>query len=438
MLPRRRPRFLAPGGLVRPRLAVLALGAGLLLAGPAPSAAQPRGAPDAPSGLRLTVATRIDSTGAESRLLQVGVPYRSLVFTRRAGEFRAGMRVTAVARRDGRRIGGGVASAEVVVPDHAATRGDGQLVCAVPLRLPGQGRAELDVDVLVDDTSRRWRERLTVQVGEGLRVPVYFAGFAWNLDDGTQPALGAGRDTLRARVQLGRRPNVAQWPADGVTLAALATPERRQADREQLAQALRIPLAPVAVGDEVPPVELAWPAQDLDFGRLLLAVWLESGDPARPQRLDLDPARPFVNLTVRFGDDGQWRQHLGWLDGLPAEQARRDLKGVPPAGREAAWRAFWEEAAAAEGGSAAQLEAAHLRRVLEADERFGGFGRGAVTDRGRIWIRYGAPDGIEQRGDDLSMEARWEIWYYHDRNLVFTFLDAHGLGDYRLTDRARL
>ena len=164
----------------------------------------------------------------------------------------------------------------------------------------------------------------------------------------------------------------------------------------------------------------------------MLSLRLESGDAAAPERLDLDPPRPFVNLAVRWRDDAQWRQHVAWLEGTVPSEPRAELLRLPAEsgarrGRRSGRR--WRPPRAV---PAAELERAHLLRIVAADARFGGLGRGALTDRGRIWVRCGEPDSVEERGADLAYEGRWEIWYYHARHLVFTFYDAHGLGDFRL------
>ncbi|MHB8078702.1 MAG: GWxTD domain-containing protein [Candidatus Krumholzibacteriia bacterium] len=417
----------------RPRreaVAVVPLLVAAALSGAAAAGASPAWEPAARAGIQVSVATHIDSTGREAPLVRVSVPYRALVFTRDGGTFRARVRVTVIAKHDGRRAGGGVEEAAAEVADYAATRGDQQLGCAVPLQLGAGGRVTLEAEILVVGTSRRWRERLEYVVGRGLGVPLYFADFAWNAAMGPTSGitLGPEDDSLRVSVTLARRPNVPDWPAAGVTLAALVAPPGR-GDKPP-PRLVTVP--PQAIGDPPAVIRIAWAADDLPLGRLALSLRLECGDPAAPEQLDLDPPRPFVNLAVRWRDDAQWRQQVSWLDGIVPSATRSELLLVPPDRRREAWQALWPPLAAAAGLSAADLEREHLLRIIAADTRFGGLGRGALTDRGRIWIRCGEPDSVEERGADLAYEGRWEIWYYHTQRLVFTFYDAHGLGDFRL------
>lgn len=379
----------------------------------------------------------MDSSGVELPLVRVTLPYRSLVFTRTRDGYRAAVRAVVVAARGDERVGGGVGEAEARAPDYAATRGDGQLVCDVPLRLRGEAPVDLRVTAEVQGTSRRWKERLAWRPGSGLTVPLYFADVRLDLPSGAGGAalLAGAADTLRATVVLGRRPSVAAWPVGGVTLVARVAPlegaRRRRDDGEgEVVRRWVLDPAPPRAPAQTRRVEI--PAARLPFGRLALSLWLESGLGDAAERLPCDPPREFVNLALRTEDDLEWQRHVGWLEGIADDEQRRRLRQVPAGERLGAWRALWERAAAQSGVPAADLERAHLLRVVEADRLFGDFGRGALSDRGRILIRYGTPDSVEHRADDLSYDGRWEIWYYHDERLAFTFFDAHNLGDYRL------
>lgn len=420
-----------------------ALTLALLAAFAVPAAGQPRPGerdlegPGGRSNLRAVVVTSVDSSGVEIPLVRVTLPYRSLVFTRTRDGYRAAVRAVVVAARGDERVGGGVGEAEARAPDYAATRGDGQLVCDVPLRLRGEAPVDLRVTAEVQGTSRRWKERLAWRPGSGLTVPLYFADVRLDLPSGAGGAalLAGAADTLRATVVLGRRPSVAAWPVGGVTLVARVAPlegaRRRRDDGEgEVVRRWVLDPAPPRAPAQTRRVEI--PAARLPFGRLALSLWLESGLGDAAERLPCDPPREFVNLALRTEDDLEWQRHVGWLEGIADDEQRRRLRQVPAGERLGAWRALWERAAAQSGVPAADLERAHLLRVVEADRLFGDFGRGALSDRGRILIRYGTPDSVEHRADDLSYDGRWEIWYYHDERLAFTFFDAHNLGDYRL------
>lgn len=55
---------------------------------------------------------------------------------------------------------------------------------------------------------------------------------------------------------------------------------------------------------------------------------------------------------------------------------------------------------------------------------------GAKSDRGKIYIIYGAPDIIQRSYDDLKQA--YELWQYKEINKEFVFVDRSGLGNYKL------
>jgi GWxTD domain-containing protein len=113
-------------------------------------------------------------------------------------------------------------------------------------------------------------------------------------------------------------------------------------------------------------------------------------------------------------------------------ERRGRLRDLPAAARGAAWDELWAELGRQQQASAAEARRQHLRRIVTADDRFGGDRRGALTDRGRVYVRWGEPAEVEQAADPLVPGAVWEVWTYPEAGLRFVFHDAHGLGDFRL------
>ncbi|MGA7416210.1 MAG: GWxTD domain-containing protein, partial [Bryobacteraceae bacterium] len=62
-------------------------------------------------------------------------------------------------------------------------------------------------------------------------------------------------------------------------------------------------------------------------------------------------------------------------------------------------------------------------------------------DRGRIYILYGPPDEIESHPSDRNkIQSPYEEWLYHHISglgdmVVFTFIDKHSTGDFRLVPK---
>jgi len=382
--------------------------------------------------MQVYMATRVDSTGADLPELRVSVPYRSLVFRRQGDQFVSGIEVTVVAVAHGDRVGGGVGSSQISLLDVDATQSQTRLHCQVPVRLQTEDPVILQVMVKPDATAFAWKNELEYRPSAAKSIPLYFADFAWNLDDGPQmrPQLGFDRDSLEVRIAVAPRPN-REWPAGGVTLVAAVRgqgEETRHTHRRVINS-----VADIGAGREY---RLTWAARELRFGRSELTINLEALAASGNEKLTLDPPRTFVNLQIPWWDSRQWKMHVSWLDGLAVKDTRNQLGDLDPAGRESAWYDFWEELGGQLGVPAKQLLNRHLWRVIEADDQFGGHTRGALSDRGRIYIRHGRPDNVRSFGDDMSRESRWEIWTYNEQRLRFTFYDPHGLGDFQLYDQS--
>jgi GWxTD domain-containing protein len=126
--------------------------------------------------------------------------------------------------------------------------------------------------------------------------------------------------------------------------------------------------------------------------------------------------------------------------------------------------------------SRAELVARFRQRLVVADARYGGRRRGALADRGRVYVHFGEPDEIHKeltpQDEDLIYNfvhrevdawdaaatggmprvhwlstAAYQVWYYNHRGdpllpeqalrvrggeLRFIFVDQMGTGDYRL------
>jgi GWxTD domain-containing protein len=140
------------------------------------------------------------------------------------------------------------------------------------------------------------------------------------------------------------------------------------------------------------------------------------------QQLD-ELYRPLVHI--------QERGERGVYEGLSIEGKRNYL------------RQFWarRDPTPATPGNEAQDD--YYRMIDKANDEFREGGAGDVpgwrTDRGRIFIRYGAPDEVLRR-PAAGPTRPYEVWKYtHGRARKFVFYDETGLGHYALiyTDERR-
>ncbi len=72
------------------------------------------------------------------------------------------------------------------------------------------------------------------------------------------------------------------------------------------------------------------------------------------------------------------------------------------------------------------------RRMQTADEKYRRLKvAGYNTDRGRIYVKYGEPDAVEQKVIETETRPR-EYWHYYSSGYVFIFIDIRQDGNYRL------
>lgn len=377
------------------------------------------------------VSMSADSDGMIGPHVHVSVPHSTLIFQREQGRYRSVLEVMVVALRQGEQVGGGVGSAAVTVENDLATRTRTPLQVSVPLRIRGEGPVALEVTARVQDTARVWQRRLDYTPGAWAAMPLWIADVSTNLI--SEPTGGyqvpAQADTVHLDVMLRRPSGAAGWPPSGLDLVSeIAGPTLAQVRQR------RKPVPVTTTRDTSVTVRHDWPVDHLPFGRNRLRLRLEAEVDGERWHVPREPAIEVLNLRVPFNDDRDWRRHVNWLGGLLPAEAQESLRSASVATRPRAWAAAWRRIAAAtgEGSLPDEAERRHLRRIVTADDRFGGFGRGALSDRGRVLIRWGEPVRIEVFADERVPGAMYEVWNHPAAGLRFIFYDAHGLGDFRL------
>jgi len=418
------------GGASPPAALVVIVAAGLAAAvlggcaAPTPRFGDPR-LSQLPLDAWVTMMQAAD--GTVRPCVRVSAPYQSLVFRRDGDRYASGLEVQVIAWRDGVQAGGGVGSGGASVVEAAATRSGTLLEVAAPLLVRGDEPVLLDVVVRVTETSRVWARQLSFAPRALAAMPLWIEALGTNLevDPAGERRVPAGADSLHLDVRLRRQPRVRDWPSAGLALVSeVSGPALDQPRR------LQTPV-PRQDADTLTVTQL-WPVDRLPFGRCRLQIGLESGRDEDRLRLPREPALTFISLHVPFHDERAWKRHLLWLEGLVETATLDSLRDVPESARSAGWRAIWNRLGTGEPGGPAAAERRHVARIVAADDRFGGFGRGAATDRGRGGSRGGEPARVETFADAHTPGASWEGWGYPDFGRRFVFYAAHGRGDFRL------
>ncbi len=104
--------------------------------------------------------------------------------------------------------------------------------------------------------------------------------------------------------------------------------------------------------------------------------------------------------------------------------------------RKKLWDDFWKKYDKDPFTPHNELEIEFLERFQYVMKNFSGPLKGYKTDRGRIYIKYGPPDFIEDHPYE-SGTYPYQIWYYITLGKRFLFVDKKGFGDYELTTDIR-
>ncbi len=102
------------------------------------------------------------------------------------------------------------------------------------------------------------------------------------------------------------------------------------------------------------------------------------------------------------------------------------------ADKKAYFERFWKQRDPDPSTPRNELMEEYYRRVNFANANFAtSTAEGWVTDRGRIFIKFGEPDEIERHPFEPD-SAPYQIWRYYSLQKVFLFIDRTGFGDYDL------
>ena len=171
----------------------------------------------------------------------------------------------------------------------------------------------------------------------------------------------------------------------------------------------------------------------------------------RPAHRDLFLGTYTFELELREGKT-QWRTGRAFEieeSGPPRGKAYEDLlealayiapssevdamRTSNPEQQAANWEAFWRRRDPTPETARNEYQIEFFRRLRYADQHFLGFGPGWRSDMGRIYVRYGPPDQVEQRQPSATQPGL-EIWYYNQPYRRLIFMDREGFGRFTLTN----
>jgi GWxTD domain-containing protein len=145
--------------------------------------------------------------------------------------------------------------------------------------------------------------------------------------------------------------------------------------------------------------------------RPFIVEWLSGGTPL--SITDLDEAVEQLRYFAKTSD----------IDFIKEAKDDKD--------RRRRFEEFWEKNNPVPGAPVNRAMVEYYTRVAYANEHFGHYIAGWRTDRGMVYIIYGAPSAVDRHPLDVESKP-YEIWEYYDITRRFIFTDESGFGDYRL------
>jgi GWxTD domain-containing protein len=224
-------------------------------------------------------------------------------------------------------------------------------------------------------------------------VYVYFEGY------------GLSADTNQYRVDLA----VIRPEPGGVDTVVQGRPVFRAKSGTSVATALGVNIEGLAPGRYA----LALCLTDLGTGRQVSQIhrFRVGGEQAEPGfRVSLD------SLTERE------RRFYQEIEHIATPKEFKYFRALSDSGQQAWLAWFWSRHNLTE----------YARRMEAATEKYRRQRTpGVKTDRGRIYVKYGEPDAIEQKVIETESRPR-EYWHYYGSGYTFVFIDIRGDGNYRL------
>ena len=129
-------------------------------------------------------------------------------------------------------------------------------------------------------------------------------------------------------------------------------------------------------------------------------------------------------------------ESIGLVRYIATSEEIAALEDSTPENRERVWNEFWNRRDPTPGTEANEFKEEFFARVRYANEHFSTLGPGWRSDRGMVYIQYGAPDQIETYPHNIDGPP-YEIWYYYGARRRFLFVDYDGFGRYELYSPGR-
>lgn len=351
-------------------------------------------------------------------------PYSELQWIRVPGGYGAALRVTVVFRGPKKaQAGGDVGENRVVVPTFEATRDPaGRIRFSRPFTLPP---ATYRVEVTAADLNGGRTSHATGEV----RVPEFAQG-GLGLGDLEFGFCTSGGDFVRLASR--------RYEADLERMCVRGTIYDRKGEdaerpvhvvyqvRSETGETAARGDTTITVGREATFL-LRPPIGELFLGTYMLEVEATEGE--RKWKTE----RSFEVETLSLPRGQSYATMVEILSYVATDPEYDELRAArDDSTRQAAWERFWVRRDPTPDTPRNEAMLEFFRRVRYANRNFAGQSvAGWRTDQGRIYIRHGAPDQVEDRPATFY-DPPLQIWHYYQLNRRYVFADREGFGRYEL------
>ena len=426
---------------------VFSCAAAVWLAAASPAAGQ--GMLDRPAEetmFELSVSQEFDASSNPAIVVVASVPYRRLVFFLRDRRYEARYRVyLELKERRGKSAPGRVWEESVAVDSFRETTSAAQFAMTrrtFPVD-PGEYTAIVTIEVI--DTSRRFREEQSLRVvGAGAgRLEVSTPVFYTCREDSLSPKPREGEiavSTCASSGGSGPRINPGAVYGDfggwaRIVFGVVAPPGREGASlvltaRMRDARGAVVLYAKRTIdregtGHSALCLEIG--LDSLPIGEYEVDAVIETADGAQKSQSTGRFALLFnAGLLASRGGD-----LVDLLSLVADEKEARAVAEAPAAERMRAWALFWRKLDPTPSTESNEAFGDFLQRLRYVLKSYSEHQPGWRTDMGRIYVKHGRPDKVEDR-QGSRLGRNYQLWYYYSKGTVFIFEDSIGSGEYHL------
>lgn len=157
----------------------------------------------------------------------------------------------------------------------------------------------------------------------------------------------------------------------------------------------------------------------------LIALAFKDGKERDKRETEFTVRNPF-----RF-DPRRYQELVDKLVYITTPDERARMKSAEPEHRQAVWDSFWKEKDPTPQTSYNEALESYFAKIRYCEENFSRGDRGYLSDRARIYMRFGEPDEVEEHPFDMDRYP-YIVWYYYHSDMKFIFEDRLNFGEYEL------